>query len=100
MPRKSRLDLKTPSRRKETAFSETKVPTSDFWQTKTVEELAVEQGVKPIENPDELLGDFWPEDESIDDFLIWLRKVRRQQKRDRKSTRLNSSHQIISYAVS
>jgi len=79
MPRKSRF--KTPSRRKETAFSETKVPTSDFWQTKTVEELAVEQGVKPIENPDELLGDFWPEEESTDAFLIWLRKVRRQQKR-------------------
>ena len=80
MPRKSRLDLKTPSRRKETAFSEAKVSTSDFWQTKTVEELAVEQGVKPIENPDDLVGDFWPEDESIDDFLVWLREIRREQK--------------------
>ena len=80
MPRKSRLDLKTRSRRKETILSEAKVPTSDFWRAKTIEQLAAEQGVKPVENPDELLGDFWPEDESIDDFLVWLREIRREQK--------------------
>ena len=82
MPRKSRLDLKTPSRRKETAFSEAKVSTSDFWQTKTVEELAVEQGVKPIENPDELLGDFWPEEERVEDFLAALHEWRGHKRAD------------------
>ena len=37
--------------------------------------LAGEQGVKPFAF-DEAGGDFWPEDESADDFLAWLRSVR------------------------
>src|SRR5207244_10139643 len=32
-------------------------------------------------------------------FSLWLRVLRGLPERDRKSTRLNSSHQIISYAV-
>ncbi|HEX8650451.1 MAG TPA: hypothetical protein VF708_06395 [Pyrinomonadaceae bacterium] len=39
-------------------------------------ELAKQQGVKPIRNMDKLKGDFWPEEESIDDFLSWLRDLR------------------------
>ena len=31
--------------------------------------LAAEQGVKPIEDIGKLYGDFWPEDESADDFI-------------------------------
>src|SRR5262245_25604024 len=31
--------------------------------------LARAQGVKPVERFEDLLGDFWPEDESVDDFL-------------------------------
>ena len=41
-------------------------------------ELAKRQGVKPIQNIDELKGDFWPEEESADEFLSWLRKTRRE----------------------
>jgi hypothetical protein len=37
--------------------------------------LAKEQGVKPFDF-DKAGGDFWPEDESADDFLAWLRSVR------------------------
>ncbi|HEX8073229.1 MAG TPA: hypothetical protein VF546_25005 [Pyrinomonadaceae bacterium] len=43
-------------------------------------ELARQQGVKPIRSIEELQGDFWPEDESIDDFLAWLRATRREDK--------------------
>jgi hypothetical protein len=32
-------------------------------------ELARRQGVKPIKSIKELQSDFWPEDESIDEFL-------------------------------
>jgi hypothetical protein len=39
--------------------------------------LAAEQGVKPLQGIAELRGDFWPEDERTDDFLAWLRDVRR-----------------------
>ena len=42
-----------------------------------VQTLARQQGVEPIQDPDVLRGDFWPEDESIDDFLRGLRASRR-----------------------
>jgi len=80
MQRKLRSHLKTTSRRKAIPPSPRSVLSSDFWRAKTVEELASEQGVKPVENPNDLLGDFWPEDESIDDFLRWHRQLRREQK--------------------
>ena len=44
----------------------------------TLSELAEQQGVKPIGNIDDLTADFWPEEDSIDDFLATLRKWRRQ----------------------
>jgi hypothetical protein len=40
--------------------------------------LAREQGVKPVERFEDLLGDFWPEDESVDEFL----EARRQWQRE------------------
>ncbi|MCA1630385.1 MAG: hypothetical protein LC785_04025 [Acidobacteria bacterium] len=43
-------------------------------------ELAKQQGVVPIRDIKELHGNFWPEDESIDDFLVWLRATRREDK--------------------
>ena len=42
------------------------------------EVLAAEQGVKPIGNIDELKADFWPEDESIDDFQMTVRRWRQE----------------------
>lgn len=54
--------------------------TSGFWQPKTVEELAAEQGVHPVADPAELRGDFWPANESTDDFLNWLRRLRQEEK--------------------
>jgi hypothetical protein len=80
MARKSKTGMKTSGRKKMPPVPAHMIPTLDFWRTKTVEELAEEQGIKPVENPDELLGDFWPEDENIDDFLLWLRRLRRDQK--------------------
>ncbi len=42
-----------------------------------LEKLAVEQGVQPITDFDSLKADFWPEDESIDDFVRTVREGRR-----------------------
>lgn len=42
--------------------------------------LAAEQGVKVADNFDALLGDFWPEDESADEFVAALRGWRRESK--------------------
>jgi hypothetical protein len=47
---------------------------------KELEALAEEQGISPVTNFDDLLGDFWPEEESVDDFIAavqeWRREVR------------------------
>ena len=43
-----------------------------------LDELAREQGVGVVKNFEDLLGDFWPEDESVDDFLDAVREWRRE----------------------
>jgi hypothetical protein len=49
-------------------------------------ELARQQGVKPVKSIKELQGDFWPEDESVDEFLELVRAIRHQ---DGLSSRTN-----------
>jgi hypothetical protein len=49
----------------------------------SVEELVGEQGTVFPADPHELLGDFWPEEESIEDFLSALREWRGHSKSDR-----------------
>ena len=46
----------------------------------TIEELVAEQGLTFPRDPRELLGSFWPEDESVDDFLELLRESRGHMK--------------------
>ena len=50
--------------------------TSAFWTAKTVEELAQEQGVKPVNDLATLAID-WPEEDSIEQFLTLVREARR-----------------------
>ena len=40
-----------------------------FWDLPTFDELAEEQGVEPVERIEDLVAGFWPEDESVDEFL-------------------------------
>jgi hypothetical protein len=44
---------------------------------KELERLAAEQDVKPISDLDVLRADFWPKDESVDDFVRSVRERRR-----------------------
>jgi len=48
----------------------------------TIEELIGEQGVVFPRDPRDLLGDFWPEEECIDDFLSAMREWRGRAKTD------------------
>jgi len=48
----------------------------------TVEELVVEQQLTFPRDPRDLLGDFWPEQESIDEFLTAMREWRGHTKTD------------------
>lgn len=49
----------------------------------SIEELIAEQGTQFRTDPADLLGDFWPEDESIEDFLMALHQWRGHDKSDR-----------------
>ena len=53
----------------------------------SIEELLSEQNLAFPRDPHELLGDFWPEEESIDDFLAAMRDWRGQ----RELTRLHEA---------
>ncbi len=44
---------------------------------KELERLAAEQGVRPVTDFESLRADFWPEDESVDDFVRTVRERRR-----------------------
>ncbi len=49
-----------------------------FWHSKTPEELALAQGVQPIQDFEILLGG-WPEDELDDNFEETLRRWRQEE---------------------
>jgi hypothetical protein len=49
----------------------------------SLEQLMREQGVGPIEDPTKLEGDFWPEDEPIEEFLAALDEWRGRNRDDR-----------------
>lgn len=42
----------------------------------SIDELMSEQNVAPVSDPRHLLGDFWPENESVDDFISAVRHWR------------------------
>jgi len=51
----------------------------DFWATPTIEELAREQGIKPLTREKlEEAAAFWPDDLDPDDFLAIIREERRR----------------------
>jgi hypothetical protein len=53
----------------------------------SIEQLKAAQGTIPISDPRELLGDFWPEEENIDDFLAALREWRGHTETDQITSR-------------
>ena len=52
-------------------------PASDFEHAPSIEEAAREQGVPAAVAPESLRGDFWPDDESADEFIGAVREWRR-----------------------
>lgn len=52
-------------------------PEMSFWRGVSLQELIEQQGVKPVEDFDALLGG-WPSDESIDDFVHAVHESRQQ----------------------
>jgi len=50
----------------------------DFWEPQTLEQLIQSQRTPPITDISSLKGDFWPEDESADDFIEYIYQQRRE----------------------
>lgn len=50
-----------------------------------LEAWITQQGIKPIENPENLKAEFWPEDETADQFLDAVRRWRREETNRRTS---------------
>jgi hypothetical protein len=57
-------------------------PRDNFDANPTLDELIAQQEKNPVDDVRILHGDFWPEDESIEDFLA-LREWRGHSKSDR-----------------
>jgi len=64
-------------------MDESNDPRSNFYASPTVNELIAQQGKGPISDPTVLLGDFWPEDEPVEEFLAALREWRGHNRTDR-----------------
>lgn len=47
---------------------------------KSIEEMAAEQGIKPFDFAEarSAAAGIWPEDESLDDFTVWLQESRKE----------------------
>ena len=55
-----------------------------FWQERSIEELAREQGVRPVERLEDVLGrhaDLWESDEEFEQFLRDIYERRRDNER-------------------
>ena len=57
-------------------------PRRNFDASPTLAELIAQQGKAPITDVRLLHGDFWPEDESIEDFLAALHEWRGHKRAD------------------
>ena len=57
--------------------AQTEALSGDLWKGKSVAELAAEQDVPPI-SQESYQSDFWPQDESVDDFLAAVRQWRQE----------------------
>ncbi|UCH95392.1 MAG: hypothetical protein JSV88_00720 [Candidatus Aminicenantes bacterium] len=54
--------------------------TKNFKQKKTIKQLLKEQQKTPVSNLTELVVDFWPENESVDDFIEYTYQQREEDR--------------------
>ena len=52
--------------------------TADFWQPESIESIVVSQQTQPVSDIVALKADFWPEDESADDFIEYVEQQRQE----------------------
>ena len=55
-------------------------PTVDFWEPQTLEQHIQAQLTQPVTDIADLVADFWPEEESADDFIAYIYQQRREDR--------------------
>jgi hypothetical protein len=51
---------------------------TEFWQDRTIAQLKTAQKIVPVTSLKDLVADFWTEEDSIEDFLIFLQTQRQE----------------------
>jgi hypothetical protein len=69
-------------------------PRFNFDANSTLGELIAQQGKGPVTDVRILHGDFWPEDEPIEDFLAALHEWRGHNKTDRAASGFRESEHL------
>ena len=58
------------------SLDELRAQSEDFWNPVSVQQLIAQQNGQPLGTSPEFDLTMWPEDESLDDFLGWLKSQR------------------------
>ena len=53
--------------------------TTDFWQPQPLESIVASHQTQPVSDVSALKADFWPEDESADDFIEFVEQQRQEE---------------------
>ncbi|GCL40491.1 hypothetical protein [Dolichospermum planctonicum] len=76
--RQQLLQIFTQSNSSSNSQTDLKNLNHQFWQDTTLNELLATQTPITVHNLKHLAVDFWPEEDSIEDFLIFLRQQRQE----------------------
>jgi hypothetical protein len=55
--------------------------TTSFWQPQAIESIVASQQTQPVSDVSALKANFWPEDESVDDFIEYVEQQRQDDHR-------------------
>jgi hypothetical protein len=76
--RQQLLQILMQSESSSTSQTELRILSNQFWQGTTLNQLLATHPPITVDNPKELVADFWPEEDSIEDFLTFLRQQRQE----------------------
>jgi hypothetical protein len=76
--RRQLLQILTQSDSASESQTDLKTLSDQFWQGSTLQQLRATQTPSTIHNFKDLAADFWPAEDSIEDFLTFLRQQRQE----------------------
>lgn len=53
---------------------------NDFWNPKTLNQIIEEQNAKALNRLSDFVADFWPDEESVDEFIKYIYEQRREDR--------------------